>query len=101
MLSKVSSIDAIALGLREFEPLFEPVKMTSAMDSPRNLSAELSPITQRTASMMLDFPQPFGPTTAHRFPGKFTEVGSTNDLKPVSLIPSRRMSECSYSLSQR
>jgi hypothetical protein len=33
------------------------------MDSPRNSDAFDSPSTQRTASMMFDLPQPFGPTT--------------------------------------
>src|SRR5690625_7514042 len=60
--------------------------MTSAMDSPRRLRAELSPITQRTASMMLDLPQPLGPTTALRLLGKATVEGSTTDLKPASLM---------------
>ena len=44
--------------------LTEPLKITSAMDSPRKCLALDSPITQRTASMMLDFPHPLGPTTA-------------------------------------
>jgi len=41
--------------------LTEPLKMTSAMDSPRRFFAEDSPITQRTASMTLDLPQPLDP----------------------------------------
>ena len=48
----------------------EPLKITSAIDSPRRCLAEISPITQRTASMMLDLPQPFGPTTPVRLLGK-------------------------------
>src|SRR5690554_6863067 len=62
------------------------------MDSPRRYLAELSPITQRTASMILDLPQPFGPTTAVRFVGNGTVVGSTNDLKPASLMDFSRIS---------
>src|SRR5690554_493633 len=62
------------------------------MDSPRRYLAELSPITQRTASMILDLPQPFGPTTAVRLVGKGTVVGSTNDLNPASLMDFRRIS---------
>ena len=69
-------------GLRELEPL----KTTSAIESPRRCLAEISPITQRTASMMLDLPQPLGPTTPIRLLGKLTAVGSTKDLKPASLI---------------
>ena len=60
--------------------------MTSVRFSPRNCLAELSPITQRTASIMLDLPQPFGPTTAQRLPGRVTVVASTKDLKPANLI---------------
>src|SRR5690554_573606 len=81
-LSNTSSIDAWPTGLRALEPL----KMTSVMDSPRRYLAELSPITQRTASMMFDLPQPLGPTTAVMLDGNGTVVGSTNDLKPASLM---------------
>ncbi len=86
-LSKISSMLAWVTGLRVLEPL----KMTSVIDSPRRFFAELSPITQRTASMMLDLPQPLGPTTAAMLLGKFTVVGSTKDLKPASLMDFRRM----------
>jgi hypothetical protein len=55
------------------------------MDSPRKCFAEISPITQRTASMMLDFPHPLGPTTPVKLLGKVTVVGSTKDLKPAIL----------------
>src|SRR5690606_34125579 len=61
------------------------------MFSPRRFLAELSPITQRTASMMLDLPHPLGPTTAHKLLGKLTVVGSTNDLNPASLIHFKRI----------
>ena len=53
-----STLERLA-GLR----LVVPLKMTSCMDSPRSSLALLSPSTQRTASMMLDLPQPLGPTT--------------------------------------
>src|SRR5690606_39483071 len=76
-LSKISSMLAWVTGLRVLEPL----KITSVIDSPRRFFAELSPITQRTASMMLDLPQPLGPTTAAMLLGKLTVVGSTKDLK--------------------
>src|SRR5690606_22675571 len=56
------------------------------MDSPRSSEALDSPSTQRTASMMLDLPQPLGPTTPTSWPGTSNAVGSTNDLKPASLI---------------
>jgi len=61
-LSKMSSMVAVPTGLRPVEPL----KMTSAMDSPRKVFADISPMTQRTASITLDLPQPFGPTTPTR-----------------------------------
>ena len=48
----------------------EPLKMTSAMMSPRRCLADSSPMTQRTASMTLDLPQPLGPTTPVRLLGK-------------------------------
>jgi len=51
--------EALPSGLRAAEPL----KITSAIDSPRRCLAEISPITQRTESMMFDLPQPFGPTS--------------------------------------
>ena len=61
------------------------------MDSPRRCLAEISPMTQRTASMMFDLPQPFGPTTPVRLLGKVTVVGSTNDLKPAIFNFVKRM----------
>lgn len=74
------------LGLRVVVPL----KITSCMLSPRSSLALLSPSTQRTASMMLDLPQPFGPTTPTSCPGSMKLVGSANDLKPESLMEVRR-----------
>src|SRR5690606_4081696 len=92
LLSNTSSMLACPTGLRPPEPL----KMTSVMFSPRRFLAELSPITQRTASMMLDLPQPLGPTTAHRLLGKLTVVGSTKDLKPANLIHFKRMNDSCF-----
>src|SRR5258708_905621 len=82
----MSSTLARLPGLRAVEPL----KITSCIDSPRSSEARDSPSTQRTASMMLDLPQPFGPTTPTSWPGTWKCVGSTNDLKPASLIDVRR-----------
>ena len=82
----MSSILAWPTGCLEVEPL----KITSVAFSPRRFLAELSPITQRTASIIFDLPQPLGPTTAHRLPGKLTVVGSTKDLKPANFILLRR-----------
>src|SRR5215469_905573 len=86
-LSKMSSMEAVPTGLRAEEPL----KITSAMESPRRFLAEVSPRTQRTASMMLDLPQPLGPTTPTSWPGRWKWVGSAKDLKPDSLIEFSRM----------
>src|SRR5205085_12078514 len=44
----------------------------------------------RTASITLDLPQPLGPTMPTSCPGVPMEVGSTNDLKPASLMWLRR-----------
>ena len=81
-LSKRSSTDAAPIGFLELEPL----KMTSVIESPLNLLAELSPITHLTASITFDLPQPLGPTTPTKFDGNVIDVGSTKDLKPESLI---------------
>src|SRR3990167_1469997 len=82
VLSKTSSTAACPTGLRALEPL----KMTSDIDSPRRCFGELSPITQDTASIIFDLPQPFGPTTAIKLLGKAMVVGSTKDLKPDNFI---------------
>src|SRR5690606_8121115 len=82
LLSNINSTDAVPTGLRDEEPL----KITSTMLPPRKCLAELSPITQRTASMILDLPQPLGPTIAVKLPAIGITVGSTNDLNPESLI---------------
>src|SRR5690554_8074311 len=96
-LSKFSSMLACPTGLRAVEPL----KITSVMDSPRRFLAEDSPITQRTASMILDLPQPLGPTIAHMLLGNGTVVGSTKDLNPASLIDFKRISPSGYKGSDR
>jgi hypothetical protein len=83
----MSSTVACPTGLRALEP----EKMTSVSASPRRRLAALSPITQRIASMMLDLPQPLGPTTPVMLVGRCSVVGSTKDLKPASLIVVRRM----------
>src|SRR5450830_1334946 len=85
-LSNTSSTLARLAGLR----LMVPLKITSCIDSPRSSEALLSPSTQRTASMILDLPQPFGPTTPTSCPGSMKVVGSTKDLKPDNLIELRR-----------
>src|SRR5260370_16224098 len=88
LLSKNSSTEARPTGARSPAPL----KMTSCIDSPRSADALDSPSTQRTASMTFDLPQPFGPTMPTSCPGVAMVTGSTNDLKPASLISVRRNS---------
>ena len=44
-----------------------------------------SPITKRKASTRLDLPQPFGPTIPVKPCSIITSVGSTKDLKPLTL----------------
>ena len=61
------------------------------MEAPRKFLAELSPNTQRTASITLDLPQPFGPTTAVISSGKGIVVGSTKDLNPANFIFFKRI----------
>ena len=81
LLSNSNSTEAFPTGFRELEPL----KMTSDMLSPRRLRADASPITQRTASMTLDLPQPFGPTIPVKSAGIVIDVASTKDLNPERL----------------
>src|SRR5436305_1656656 len=77
---KVRETSARPTGLRVSVPL----KMTSAISSPRSDLADCSPSTQRTASSTLDFPQPLGPTMAVMPSRKLRIVLSANDLKPSS-----------------
>src|SRR2546423_13776877 len=76
----VSDPSANPTGLRVSAPL----KITSAISSPRSDLADCSPSAQRTASSTLDFPQPFGPTIAVTPSWKLKRVLSANDLKPNS-----------------
>src|SRR5215469_8057737 len=62
-----------------------PAKTTSSILPPRSDFAPCSPITQDSASTMLDLPEPFGPTT-HVMPGsRRSVVAEANDLKPRSV----------------
>src|SRR4029450_4325249 len=68
-----------------------PLKITSAISSPRSDLADCSPSAQRTASSTLDFPQPFGPIMAVMPWWKLKIVLSANDLKPRSSIDCKCM----------
>src|SRR5262245_43284512 len=62
-----------------------PAKITSSMRVPRSDLADCSPRTQLMASLILDFPQPFGPTIAAiPSPPNRSSVRSQNDLNPWS-----------------
>ncbi len=58
--------------------------MTSCILPPRNWRALDSPMTQRIASITLDLPHPFGPTTAVRLSLNCNVLLSAKDLKPDS-----------------
>src|SRR6266576_2251156 len=62
-----------------------PPKMTSSIPAPRIEVGRFSPITQRSASKRLDLPQPLGPTMPLSPGSMKSSVGSTKDLKPLSL----------------
>ena len=74
-LSIVSETSARPSGAR---PLV-PAKMTSSILPPRSDFAPCSPITQARASTTLDFPEPFGPTTAVTPFSKAKVVGWAKD----------------------
>ena len=77
-LSKVRVTSAIESGARRAVP----PKMMLTIDSERKDFQDISPRHQRTDSMMLDLPQPLGPTTPV-MPGlRSTWVLSAKDLKP-------------------
>ena len=65
----------------------EPAKITSCMEPPRRVFAPCSPITQASASIIFDFPEPLGPTTALMPGANSNVVDDAKDLKP------RRVSE--------
>jgi hypothetical protein len=66
-----------------------PAKIMSCIDCPRTASGLCSPSAHRTASVMFDFPQPFGPTITLT-PGENTSlVRSGKDLKPLIVIELR------------
>src|SRR5581483_4424285 len=62
-----------------------PAKITSSILVPRKDLADCSPSTQLIASLMLDFPQPLGPTMAAMpSPLKRSSVRSQKDLNPCT-----------------
>src|SRR6185295_14216723 len=69
-----------------------PAKITSCIDWPRTASGDCSPIAHSTASVMLDLPEPFGPTTTDTPGENSSRVRSGNDLKPFSVSERRCIS---------
>src|SRR5699024_3255143 len=57
--------------------------ITSSIFEPRKDLADCSPRTQRTASMILLFPLPFGPTIAVTPGTNSKSILSAKDLKPI------------------
>src|SRR5579862_2888509 len=74
----VSATSARPSGAREVVP----AKTTSSILPPRRLLAPCSPITQESASRMLDLPEPFGPTTQVMPGSRRRVVAEAKDLKP-------------------
>ena len=60
----------------------EPWKIASSIFAPRMAVGRCSPNTQRMASLMLDFPHPFGPTMAVIPSWNSIWVESAKDLNP-------------------
>ncbi len=77
-LSKTSETSATLTGRRPVEPW----KITSSILPPRSSRGDCSPNTQRTASEMLDLPQPLGPTIAVTPDSNGSSTVPANDLKP-------------------
>src|SRR4051794_7729685 len=74
-----------------------PAKITSCIDWPRTASGDCSPSAHSTASVMLDLPDPFGPTITETPGANVSRVRSGKDLKPFRVIELR----CTSSTRQR
>jgi len=79
-LSTVSVMEARLTGRRPVVPW----KRTSSIFAPRTAVGRCSPMTQRIASLMLDLPQPLGPTMAVIPSWNWRVTASAKDLKPWS-----------------
>src|SRR4051794_13972974 len=89
--------------LREATP-WPPAKITSCIVWPRIASGDCSPSAHRTASVMFDLPDPFGPMITAMPGPNSSRVRFGNDLKPLSVSERRCMwsvvvhrSQCSKS----
>src|SRR5579859_6318497 len=81
VLSMVSVTSARPSGGREVVP----AKTTSSILPPRRDLTPCSPMTQDSASTMLDLPEPFGPTTQVMPGSRRSVVAEANDLNPRSV----------------
>src|SRR5438309_2914478 len=61
----------------------DPAKITSSGLRARTALADCSPSTHSTASLMLDLPEPFGPTMTTMPGWSSAEVRAAKDLKPT------------------
>src|SRR3954454_18940220 len=69
-----------------------PAKITSCIDDPRTLSGDCSPSAHSTASVLLDLPEPLGPTITDTPGLNSSFVRSGNDLNPLRV----RVLRCIY-----
>src|SRR4051794_39546863 len=70
-----------------------PAKMTSSIFDDRTVFGPWAPSTQATASTMLDFPEPFGPTTTMTPGSSSSVVVSAKDLNPLRVSVLRYIGE--------
>src|ERR1700733_12751220 len=88
--SELSSTISTSAALRACTPR-PPPKITSCIDWPLTASGDCSPIAHSTASVTLDLPDPFGPTTTLTPGPKSRCVRSGKDLKPFNVSDFRRI----------
>src|SRR3989344_5126321 len=69
---------------------FAPLKSRFCSFSARRLRADVVPKTNRSASMTLLFPEPFGPQITLKPDGNGIVTRFAKDLKPCIVIRSRR-----------
>src|SRR3954447_5892911 len=86
--SELSMTTSTSASLREATP-WPPAKITSCIVWPRIASGDCSPSAHRTASVMFDLPDPFGPTITLTPGPNSSRVRSGNDLKPFRVIDFR------------
>ena len=84
----LSSTTSTSASARAWTP-WAPAKITSCIDWPRTASGDCSPIAHSTASVMLDLPEPFGPTITDTPGENVSRVRSGKDLKPFRVIELR------------